>query len=118
MTAREGLSICEKTGHRQCPASGAARPTRELQRVGGGAAIEPLTACDQRRLSRLRHALGDVLLVRDGNRMSLSPRAERLLPGVRLVMTEIGLALRDYLFDPTTSERTFRIARCDYDGRG
>src|SRR6201997_5324056 len=39
-------------------------------------------------LSRLRHALGDVLLVRDGNRMSLSPRAE-LLPRVRLLMSEI-----------------------------
>jgi DNA-binding transcriptional LysR family regulator len=64
-------------------------------------------------LSRLRQALGDVLLVRDGNRMSLSPRAERLLPRVRLVMTEIELALRDDLFDPTTSERTFRIAATD-----
>jgi DNA-binding transcriptional LysR family regulator len=64
-------------------------------------------------LSRLRHALGDVLLVRDGNRMSLSPRAERLLPRVGLVMTEIELALRDDLFDPTTSERTFRIAATD-----
>jgi hypothetical protein len=30
--------------------------------------------------------LGDVLLVRDGNRMSLSPRAERLLPRVRLLI--------------------------------
>jgi LysR family transcriptional regulator, nod-box dependent transcriptional activator len=64
-------------------------------------------------LSRLRHALGDVLLVRDGNRMSLSSRAERLLPRVRLVMTEIELALRDDPFDPTTSERAFRIAATD-----
>jgi DNA-binding transcriptional LysR family regulator len=64
-------------------------------------------------LSRLRHSLSDVLLVRDGNRMSLSPRAERLLPRVRLVMTEIELALRDDLFDPTTSERAFRIAATD-----
>ena len=64
-------------------------------------------------LSRLRHALGDVLLVRDGNRMSLSPRAERLLPRVRLLMTEIELALRDDRFDPTTSERAFRIAATD-----
>ena len=64
-------------------------------------------------LSRLRHALGDVLLVRDGNRMSLSPRAERLLPRMRLVMTEIEVALRDDLFDPTTSERAFRIAATD-----
>jgi DNA-binding transcriptional LysR family regulator len=53
-------------------------------------------------LSRLRRA-----------RMSLSPRAERLLPRVRLLMTEIELALRDDRFDPTTSERTFRIAAID-----
>ena len=45
--------------------------------------------------------------------MSLSPRAERQLPRVRLVMTEIELALRDDLFDPTTSERAFRIAATD-----
>jgi DNA-binding transcriptional LysR family regulator len=64
-------------------------------------------------LSRLRHALGDVLLVREGNHMSLSPRAERLLPRVRLLMTEIELALRDDRFDPTTSERAFRIAATD-----
>ena len=64
-------------------------------------------------LSRLRRALGDVLLVRNGNRMSLSPRAERLLPRVRLLMSEIELALRDDRFDPTTSERAFRIAATD-----
>jgi DNA-binding transcriptional LysR family regulator len=64
-------------------------------------------------VSRLRHALGDVLLVRDGNRMSLSPRAERLLPRVRHLMGEIELALRDDRFDPTTSERAFRIGATD-----
>src|ERR1700757_5093305 len=56
-------------------------------------------------LSRLRHALGDVLLVRDGNRKSPTPRAERLLPRVRLLMSEVELALRDDRFDPVTSER-------------
>ena len=64
-------------------------------------------------LSRLRHALGDRLLVREGNRMSLSPRAERLLPRVRQLMSQIELALRDDRFDPATSERTFQIAATD-----
>jgi DNA-binding transcriptional LysR family regulator len=64
-------------------------------------------------LSRLRHALGDALLVREGNRMLRSARAERLLPRVRLLMTEIELALRDDRFDPTTSERAFQIAATD-----
>ena len=73
-----------------CNVSAAARQLNLLQ---------PATSAA---LSRLRHALGDVLLVRDGNCMSLSPRAERLLPRVRLLMTEIELALRDDRFDPTT----------------
>src|SRR5262245_13435934 len=40
-------------------------------------------------LARLRVGLGDPLLVRQGNRMVLSPRAERLAPTVRLIMREI-----------------------------
>lgn len=64
-------------------------------------------------LARLRHALADVLLIRQGNRMSLTARAERLLPHVRLVMAQIEDALSDYVFDPLTSDRTFRIAATD-----
>src|SRR5262249_46571375 len=45
--------------------------------------------------------------------MSLSPRAERLLPRVRLLMSEVELALRDDRFDPATSERAFQIAATD-----
>jgi DNA-binding transcriptional LysR family regulator len=64
-------------------------------------------------LARLRHALGDPLLVREGNRMSLSSRAERLAPRVRLLMAELEQALGDERFDPTRSERNFRIAATD-----
>jgi LysR family transcriptional regulator, nod-box dependent transcriptional activator len=64
-------------------------------------------------LARLRHALADVLLIREGNRMSLSARAERLLPHVRLILAQIEDALSDCVFDPQTSERTFRIAATD-----
>lgn len=64
-------------------------------------------------LARLRHALGDVLLIREGNRMSRSARAERLLPHVRLIMAQIEDALSDSVFDPQTSDRAFRIAATD-----
>jgi DNA-binding transcriptional LysR family regulator len=64
-------------------------------------------------LSRLRHALSDALLIREGNRMSMSPLAERLLPRVRLLMADIEETLRDDRFDPRASERAFRIAATD-----
>jgi DNA-binding transcriptional LysR family regulator len=64
-------------------------------------------------LSRLRHATGDALLIREGNRMSLSPLAERLRPRVRQLMANIEETLTDDQFDPRTSERVFRIAATD-----
>jgi LysR family nod box-dependent transcriptional activator len=64
-------------------------------------------------LSRLRDAIGDTLLVREGNRMVLSPRAERMLPRLRQLMTDLGQILEDYEFDPKRSERAFRIAATD-----
>ena len=45
--------------------------------------------------------------------MSLSPRAERLLPRIRFLMAEIELTLVDDSFDPATTERTYRIAATD-----
>jgi len=64
-------------------------------------------------LARLRVGLGDPLLVRHGNRMVLSPRAERLVPRVRLVMREIEQVLAEESFDPATTKRAFRIAATD-----
>jgi DNA-binding transcriptional LysR family regulator len=66
-------------------------------------------------LSRLRQAFDDPLLVRVGNRMALTARAETLRPKVRRVIAEIEQTLRGPAhFDPATSERTFRIAANDY----
>src|SRR5215472_4093856 len=61
-------------------------------------------------LARLRVGLGDPLLVRHGNRMVLSPRAERLVPRVRSAMREIEQVLAEESFDPATTKRAFRIA--------
>jgi DNA-binding transcriptional LysR family regulator len=64
-------------------------------------------------LGRLRHALGDQLLIRSGNQMILTPRAERLLPRLRVLMTDLEQALGDDEFDPERTERAFRIAAID-----
>jgi DNA-binding transcriptional LysR family regulator len=64
-------------------------------------------------LARLRVGLGDPLLVRHGNRMVLSPRAERLVPRVRSAMREIEQVLAEESFDPATTKRAFRIAATD-----
>jgi DNA-binding transcriptional LysR family regulator len=64
-------------------------------------------------LARLRAGLGDPLLVRHGNRMVLSPRAERLVARVRAVMREIEQVLAEEAFDPATTRRAFRIAATD-----
>lgn len=64
-------------------------------------------------LSRLRRALDDALLVREGNTMVLSHRAERMLPKLRLLMSEIEQTLQEQVFEPATTTRTFRLAATD-----
>src|SRR5262245_46556166 len=52
-------------------------------------------------LSQLRQLLGDDLLVRSGNRMYLTPRAERIAAGLRHGLSEIERAVtEDAVFDP------------------
>src|SRR5262249_29670885 len=101
----------------QLPASSRSRALRallETQSVSAAARLLNLTqSAASSAHSRLRYALGDVLLTREGNRMSLSPRAERLLPRIRFLMAEIELTLVDDSFDPAITERTYRIAATD-----
>lgn len=66
-------------------------------------------------LSRLRRALGDPILVRSGHRMLLTPFAKSLQPNVRRVLDDIERTLQGQeAFDPTTSERSFRVAANDH----
>jgi DNA-binding transcriptional LysR family regulator len=66
-------------------------------------------------LMRLRVALDDPILVRDGQRMVLSPLAERIHPRVRSLLQEIEQALSEPAeFDASTSNRCFRILANDY----
>src|SRR5262245_29635839 len=66
-------------------------------------------------LARLRQTLHDPLLVRAGNRMRSTPLAEELRPKLARILSEVtgalGAATR---FDPTTTERRFRIGANDY----
>jgi DNA-binding transcriptional LysR family regulator len=66
-------------------------------------------------LTRLRRALDDPILVRDGQRMLPSPLAERIRPGVRSLLREIEQTLSEpATFDATTSRRAFRVLANDY----
>ena len=66
-------------------------------------------------LKRLRAALNDPILVRDGMRMVPTPRAEQLAEPVQAILAEIEQTLAPpEPFDPSLVARTFRIATNDY----
>jgi DNA-binding transcriptional LysR family regulator len=66
-------------------------------------------------LKRLRVALGDRILVRDGLQMVLTPRAEELLAPLATILGEIERTLTSpEPFNPAKVERTMRIATNDY----
>ena len=66
-------------------------------------------------LARLRKALNDPVMVRDGRGLVPTPFAEVLAPRVRDILVEINdvLALRE-TFNPGTAKRTFTIMADDY----
>lgn len=66
-------------------------------------------------LARLRRHFDDELLVRRGNRYTLTPLAERLAPLAReaMVATRVMLTSTD-TFDPAVSTREFVIASTEY----
>ena len=66
-------------------------------------------------LARLRDYFDDELLVQVGRRMEPTPRAEGLHDAVRDVLVRIDSTIAAQpLFDPATSDRTFRIFMSDY----
>lgn len=66
-------------------------------------------------LGRLRDYFGDDLLVLQGKRMFLTPYAESLVPMVQETLRQIdALISTSTSFDPTTSQRTFRLIASDY----
>ena len=67
-------------------------------------------------LARLRDLLDDPLLVRNGRRMQLTPRAQMLKGNVTRLCTEIEGLFEPAIFDPATASAHFVIATPDYIG--
>ncbi len=67
-----------------------------------------------RNLARLRAHFQDELLVRSGNRMMLTPRAEQLEGEVRSLLDSLEGMLTSEQFDPATADIEFTIAAADF----
>lgn len=68
-----------------------------------------------RHLRSLRELTGDELLVRIGNRMVPTPRAESLLAPARRILNDMALiATGAGEFSPATAQQTFRLASYDF----
>lgn len=66
-------------------------------------------------LARLRDQLGDPLLVRVGQRLTLTPRAEALREPLQRLLGQLAELVRPPApFDPATSTRTFTTMATDY----
>lgn len=66
-------------------------------------------------LARLRAQLGDPLLVRVGQRLTLTPRAEALREPLQSLLTSLAALVRPpAAFDPATTARRFVVASTDY----
>src|SRR6476661_1647194 len=67
-----------------------------------------------RALARLRQALDDQLLVRDGTGYVLTPRAERIQRQLAGLMPRLEALFAAEVFDPAAAEEHYRIAATDY----
>ncbi|MCG8315722.1 MAG: LysR family transcriptional regulator [Pseudomonadales bacterium] len=67
-----------------------------------------------RNLARLRGHLKDDLLVRSGNQMRLTPKAEQLAEEVQRLLDSLDNMLHEKDFDPQTAAPVFTIAASDF----
>lgn len=66
-------------------------------------------------LTRLRDYFDDALLIQVGRRMELTPRAEAMQHAVRDILVRIEATISsDLEFDPSSSNREFRVLLSDY----
>ncbi len=66
-------------------------------------------------IRRMREALNDPLFVRTGRGMRPTPRAERLAGTIQASLAQARVVISDYAaFQPSSAQRTFRIAMNDY----
>lgn len=64
-------------------------------------------------LARLRGALGDPLLVRNGRGVVPTPRAAALAPAIARALRELDHAIHGEAFDPATTDRELTLAIAD-----
>jgi LysR family transcriptional activator of mexEF-oprN operon len=64
-------------------------------------------------LKRLRHQLGDHLLVRSAGGMTLTPRAQELKATLLPLVRQLQSALQPSVFTPATAQRTFTVCLSD-----
>jgi len=65
-------------------------------------------------LERLRHMLGDLLLVRSGRAYERTVRGERVLRELESLMPRLEAMVRGEEFDPARSQERFRVAMTDH----
>lgn len=65
-------------------------------------------------LARLRHALGDDLLVRGPSGLTLTSRAEEIVPHMVTILDAAKAICRPPAFEPWKVRRTLRLAGCDW----
>ncbi|ARU58030.1 LysR family transcriptional regulator [Oleiphilus messinensis] len=65
-------------------------------------------------LSRLRELLDDPLLVRKGNQMILTPRAEAMVTSLQSIVDQVDQLVMGDDFDPRQRDMSFRVAASDF----
>ena len=65
-------------------------------------------------LARLRHALGDDLLVRGPSGLVLTSRAEEMAPQVAAILDAAKAIYRPPLFEPSKVQRSLHLVGCDW----
>ncbi|WP_444921777.1 LysR family transcriptional regulator [Microbulbifer sp. CnH-101-G] len=86
--------------------------TRNLTRAGERAGLTQSAVSHT--LKKLRHSLNDSLVIRQGNQLVLTPRAERLQVALNRWLHDFERnILNQEAFDPESTQRTFYIATSD-----
>jgi DNA-binding transcriptional LysR family regulator len=65
-------------------------------------------------LKRLRHLLKDDLFIRRSDEMQPTRRAQELAVPLRQALIQIQVALEPQVFEPSTTQRTFKLATNDF----
>jgi DNA-binding transcriptional LysR family regulator len=67
-----------------------------------------------RTLNRLRETFGDPLLVRSNGAYERTPRGERVLREIEMIMRRVEAIVHDQQFSPAQSRERFRVAMTDH----